>query len=261
MKKISMLFFTIVLLSCAETKNYYQLYKVSAENYAMIDDKIIFEDKNCRVGYNLWANGGDIGFAIYNKTETDLTLDLTKTFFILNGVAYEYFQNRTFAKSATSGAALTTYNYPYYYYSYYYPSKITNTSSESQSTTYIEKPELTIPSKAQVNIAEYHISNNRYVNCDLIKYPSSGSVKTIKFDKSNSPYVFYNLVTYKTKGESSRMENRFYVSEITNYPEGDMLTKVDTSMCGRRLQRPEIIFKDVTPDKFYFKYKKENSFH
>jgi hypothetical protein len=253
MKKLIIAIFTSLFASCAFTANYYQVYQTNNENGILTNDKIIFEDKSCSVAYNLWADGGDIGFSIYNKTESDLIVDLTKTFFVLNGVSYEYFQNRSFSKSSSSGTTLTTSNYPYYYYSNYNSSKSYSTSS---SATYMEKPQLTIPPKTQVMVSEYHVAKTRYLNCDLSKYPTSKTIKTVQFDKSNSPFVFYNLISYKSKGDSTRMENRFYVSEITNYPEVKMFTKVDTSICGRKLNIPERIFKNVTPDKFYYKYTK-----
>lgn len=254
MKKLIVPFFTILFASCAFTSNYYQVYKTKTENGTLTNDKIIFEDKSCIVAYHLWADGGDIGFSIYNKTESDLTVDLTKTFFVLNGVAYEYFQNRTFSKSSSSGTALTTNNYPYYYYTNYNTSKSYTASS---SASYMEKPQLTIPPKTQLYVSEYHVAKTRYLNCDLFKYPTSKTIKTVQFDKSNSPFVFYNLISYSSKGDSARMENKFYVSEITNYPEVSMFTKVDTSICGRKLSIPEKIFKNVTPDKFYYNYTKE----
>ena len=257
MKKLNLLFLVIFFTSCMTTK-YYQVYKAKTDDGKLTKDKIVFEDKSCSVAYNLWENGGGIGFSIYNKTENDLTIDLTKTFFVLNGVAYEYFQNRTFSKSSSSSTALSTsYNYPYYYYWNWNISKVTETNSKSFSTSYVEKPELTIPAKTLINITEYRVTKARYVNCDLPKYPSRSKIKTLQFDKSNSPFVFYNLITYKTKGEASRIENNFFVSEITNYPSDEMFTKVDTSACGRHLAVPEKVFKDVAPDKFYFYYTKE----
>lgn len=258
MKNLFYFTLTIFVTSCALTTNYYQVYKAIPDNGTLTKDKIVFENESCKVDYNLWADGGDIGFSIYNKTESDMTVDLTKTFFVLNGVAYEYFQNRTFSKSVSNGTSLTTYNYPYYYYWYWNPSKITGTNSTSFSTSYIEKPRLTIPPKTQVNVSEYHVANARYVNCDLVKYPTNKTIKTVKFDKTNSPFVFYNLISYIIKEDTARMENRFYVSEVTNYPEDKMFTRVDTSICGRKLDFPEKIFKNVTPDKFYYHYKKEN---
>lgn len=254
MKKLLIPFLTILLTSCSVT-NYYQVYKANSENGTFAKDKIFFEDKNCSVTYNLWAEGGDIGFSIYNKTDNDLTIDLTKTFFVLNGVAYEYFQNRTFSKSSSSGTTLTSY--PYYYYWYWNPAKVSGTNSTSFSTSFAEKPELTIPSKTSINISEYHVANSRYVKCDLEEYPSRRNVKTLKFDKTNSPFVFYNLITYKTKSDSSRIENKFYVSEITNLPSTEMLTTVNTDSCGKSLFGPIDVFKNITPDKFYIRYTKE----
>ncbi len=117
MQKIIIQLMTLFLVSCTVTKSYYQVFRTVPENGTLNRSQIIFEDNNCIVAYNLWgADGGDVGFGIYNKTEEDLVLDLTKTFFVLNGVAYDYFQNSSSTKSNTSGSTLTTYNYPYYYY-------------------------------------------------------------------------------------------------------------------------------------------------
>lgn len=252
MKKSTFLLLSIFLTSCSVT-NYYQVYKANSENGTSSKDKIIFEDKSCSVTYNLWGEGGDIGFSIYNKTDNDMTIDLTKTFFILNGVAYEYFQNRTFTKSSSSGTTLTSY--PYYYW-YWTPSKVAGTNTTSFSTSFGEKSELTIPSKTSVNVSEYHVSNSRYLNCDLLKYPSRSKMKTLKFDKSNSPFVFYNLISYKTKGDTTRLENKFYVSEITNMPSSEMVTRSYSGECGKKLDYPVKVFKDVSPDKFYIHYTK-----
>ena len=89
------------------------------------------------------------------------------------------------------------------------------------------------------------------MNCDLSKYPSRNKVKTLKFDKSNPPFVFYNLITYNAKGDATKMENKFYVSEVTNLPESEMFTKIYTDVRGRKYDIPKKVFKDVTPDKFY----------
>lgn len=252
MKHLYFLCLIIFLASCAET-NYYQVFRAIPENGTLKNNSIIFEDKNCTVSYNLWSEGGDIGFSIYNKTDADLTIDLTKTFFVMNGVANEYFRNRTVSMSSSSGTTLTSYIYPAYYWN---PAKISGTNSSSFSTSYIEKPELTIPPKTSINISEYRISNARIINCNLESYPSIGDkIYFLKYDKSISPFVFYNLITYKTKGDTRRLENRFFISEITNIPSTYMFTEIDTSDCGEKLRFPKEVFKNSTPDKFYLHYK------
>lgn len=255
MKKILLPIITLLLSSCATITDYYQVYKTYPEGGIVNKNKIVFEDNNCSVLYNLWTEGGDLGFSIYNKTESDLTINLSKTFFVLNGVSFEYYQNRTFSKSSNNGRTSTTYNYPYYWN--YNLTKVEGTSSTGYSTSYIEKPAITIPPKTLINISEYNVTNSRYTNCDLAKIPNQENIKTLKFSKENSPFTFYNLITYSTKSDTIRFENRFYVSEITNYPQTEMFTFIDTTNCGRKLDFSIEVFKSLSPDKFYIKYTTE----
>jgi hypothetical protein len=252
MKKILLPIITLLLTSCAITTEYYQVYKTNIDNGIVDKNEIVFEDNNCKVFYDLWNEGGDVGFSIYNKTESDLTIYLNKTFFVLNGVAYEYFQNRTFSKSSNSGTSVTSYNYPNYWNNNL--ANVTGSSSTGFSITYKEKPDLTIPSKTLIHISEYNVTNERYASCDLSRYPSRKNIKTLKYSNGNSPFVFYNRITYATKSDTLRLENKFYVSEITNYPADEMFDYIDTTACGKRLDFATTVFKDVTPDKFYIKY-------
>ncbi|MCX8479476.1 MAG: hypothetical protein ORN56_06765, partial [Chitinophagales bacterium] len=66
MKRLSLIFLTLLLSSCASSV-YYQVFNAQIENGTIAEDKIIFEDKNCIASYNLWSEGGDIGFNIFNK--------------------------------------------------------------------------------------------------------------------------------------------------------------------------------------------------
>jgi hypothetical protein len=255
MKKIIFPILALFMTSCAAITDYYQVYKTNTDNGIITKDKIVFEDNNCSVYYNLWTAGGDVGFSIYNKTESDLTIHLTKTFFVLNGVAFDYFQNRTFSKLSNSATTVTSYDYPYNWN--YNVAKVAGTNSTSYSISYVEKPLLTIPPKSLINVSEYNVTNARYTDCDLVKYPSQKNIKTLKFSKENSPFIFYNLITYSTISDTVRFENKFHVSEITNYPSTEMFTEIDTSFCGRKLDLPVEVFKRLTPDKFYIKYTTE----
>lgn len=252
MKKLIIPIFTIFLTACSPSV-YYQVYKTVPDNGTIINHSIVFEDKNCKVSYDLWADEGDIGFTIYNKTENDLTIDLTKTFYVLNGVANEYFQNRVFSKSVNNATAVTKYKYPYYL-NYYNVQKVEGTTSTTYGTSYTEKPELTIPPQTSITISEYHITSILYKDCKYSTHPKKKSIKTLSFDKTNSPLTFYNIITYKTKGETIRLENKFYASELTNLPPSKMFVTKDTSICGEKLDSPLEVFKRETPDKFYIKY-------
>ena len=168
--------------------------------------------------------------------------------------AYEFFQNRTFYPSSNASVA----NFPGNSRNNLNnePIKGTATSSSGFLTAFIEKPVLTIPPKTSINISGYLIANSRYVDCGLLKYPTKKNMKTVAFDNTSSPFSFYNIITYSVKGDTSKLENRFYVSEITNYPSSEVFMSVDTSKCGGKLDTPIEVFKNMTPDKFYIKYSK-----
>jgi hypothetical protein len=51
----------------------------------------------------LWERGGNIGFIFLNKTDKTIFLDKAECFFIINGIANDYFQNRTYTKSSSVG--------------------------------------------------------------------------------------------------------------------------------------------------------------
>ena len=62
---------------------------------------------------------------------------------------------------------------------------------------------------------------------------------------------------YTVQNETTRFENNFFVSELTNLPEASVFTYVDKSICGTKLLTPIKAFKNVSPDKFYIKYVRE----
>jgi len=249
MKKILIIILSFILTSCTVT-NYYQVYKVTSDNGNVNKSNINFEDKNCIVTYNLWSEGGNVGFNFFNKTENDIVVDLSKTFFVINGVAFEYFQNRTFSNSSTSASSLTSNNY-------LVTSKILKTNISSQSISRVEKSLITIPSKTLVNVSEFRISESQFFDCNLEVYPSKNKIKSLRFDSLSTPFVFSNLITYKTKNDSTRMENKFYVNEITNIPYAQMFIEINKDKCGNNLVPPYKVFKNETPDKFFIHYMKK----
>jgi hypothetical protein len=252
MKKIIPVILVALISSCA-VPAYYQMYNVKYESGKLNNDQIVFEDANCIISYYLWSQGGSIGFTIFNKTENDIRIDLRKTFFVLNGYAIEYFHDRTYSKSSNSIYSSSAYLFPNSTNNSV--SKISSsTSSNSYGIEYKERPEMTIPPKTRINITDYKIVESRYINCDLAKSPSRRNIKTISFNKDNSPFVFYNLITYITKNDTIRLENNFYVSDITNLPESEVMIKVDKTPCGTPIFPPLNVIKDERADRFYFKY-------
>lgn len=76
--------------------------------------------------------------------------------------------------------------------------------------------------------------------------------------KDESPFVFSNRITYRV-GESAepvQFENQFYVSEITNYPEKEIVKEEYDEFCGEKSEERYKFFKIKSPDRFYIMYLK-----
>jgi hypothetical protein len=250
MKYLILSSIALFMTSCAPV-NFYQLYKVSTDSGSVGNENIVFQSEDYKIEYNFWDEGGDAGFYFYNNTDADIHVDLTKSFFVLNDVAHEYFRNKTYTESQTKESSVSAHAYSYHTGT----SKVSQTASSA--ATFGQKPGITIPKKTRVKIAEFHISQGRQVSCELARYPKVRDIRTVKFDTLSSPFRFYNLISYTTGNQTKRIENHFFISELTNLPEQQTFTYIDRSPCGRKLDVPQRVFKDIAPDKFYVKYMRE----
>lgn len=268
------LFFTVItaiLLTSCTTTSYYQVYKATPSNKLVTKgNSLIYEDGNCRISYNLWSEGGNIGFRFFNKTKDNIYLNLGASFFILNGIAHDYYKDRVFTNSSNSASAtsrvikgsksVTGFNYLNLLQTN--RMQVANSSgliaSAGYAISYNEEKIICIPPNTSKIIVEYTINKTTYRDCDLFKYPSKKQIKSQSFSKSVSPIVFSNRIAY-TVGKSDnliKIENEFYVSEITNYPESEMLESKYEEFCNQKSQLKKKQFKDVGANKFFITYKK-----
>lgn len=266
------LFAAVMLTSCSsKVYNYVQVFETKTYDdvaYKNHKDGLLYEDENCAVYHSFWADGGDASFEFYNKTNKIIYLDKSKTFFIRNGIANDYYVDRSWGSSSSNSmAAQNTTSYTYYHADRYdrssglgasyagiyngghdavsasaaakvgksvfngniYSTSQTNyaavskTSSLSVRDNQIEA----IPPKSSKIISEYAINKTLYLNCDLPRYPNDKV--SVTFTKENSPLVFENYITYNF-GEGTPdkvIENKFYVSSITNYAKPSVTNYVE----------------------------------
>lgn len=252
--KMNLIFTGIILVfltSCATT-SYYQVYKaVPSDKMTNMDNYLVYEDDNCTISYNFWDEGGNIGFRFHNKTDKNIYLNLEESFFVHNGIAYDYFKNRVFTDSKSSGATTAQ--------SAKESKSFTGlVASSGYSTAYNENNVIRIPSKTAKLITEYNINESLYRDCDLFKYPTKKQVTSKSFSKSDSPIVFSNRIAYKVgqSGNQIQFENEFYVAEISNYPGSELIESKYDEFCDQKSITKIEYFKDVSPDKFYIKYTK-----
>jgi hypothetical protein len=260
-----------VLLTSCITTSFYQVYKaVPADKSIIKDNNLVYEDVSCKVSYNFWSEGGNIGFIFYNKTDNNIYLNLDESFFVLNGVAYDYFKNRVYTHSTSSGAtsssaataskSVTGINF----LDLLQTNRIQATSgvglmsSSGYSISFNEEKVVCVPAKTSKMITEYNINDYLYRDCDLFKYPTKKQVKSKSFTKADSPIIFSNRITYtiEQSEEKVKFENEFYVSEISNYPEGEFFESKYDEYCGQKSTTTTRYFKNASSDKFFIKYTK-----
>lgn len=266
------IFLGLISTSCAST-TFYQLYNVKPIGETLTKaQELFFEDDNCKITYNLWSNYGDIGFYFQNRSDENIYLLLNQSFFVLNGFAYDYYQNRTYtaskssslsaASSSSGSVAVTGVNT----YSNIQTNRVSNSNtakigaSVGYGVSFQEDPVICVPPNSTKKISEFSIYSSLIRDCDLLKYPKVKDIKTVFFTNENSPIIFSNRISYKVKGELNLVENSFFVSEITNYPRNEFFESEYEEYCGQKDDLPKEYFKYKDSDRFYFKYSKDLDF-
>lgn len=253
---------SMLLSSCNNV--FYQVYNTKSTNLVENDNFLVYENEDCKVIYNLWAKGGNIGFVVKNKTDKDLFLIMPQTFFIKNGVSFDYYQDREYHRTesvaATSGAALSSGIYNPW--RDIYSSLATNGTKQrgaSKSVVIKEKSMVCIPPNASKEINEYLISDSHIRNCDKKQeYPRRKS-NSVTYSKDDSPLVFKNRIAYtfdSTGKNLNYIDNEFWVSELINYSRKEAVTKKKYQECESDVKVERYVFKIGAPNKFYSSYRK-----
>jgi len=265
--KTSKNFYSVIILvafaalffaSASVESKYYQSYVTTPENGSVFDNSITFEDENCKVFYDLWSEGGDVGFTIYNKTSNYIKVNIDKSFFVINGSAYSYYKNRVFSNSSNlvNSRSYISNNYLNYSNPVVGTVSTSTVSTSGNSVSFSENAARIIPPKTSISISEYTIADEFYSSCDLLKFPSKKEIKSLTFEKNNSPYVFYNIISYSINDAEKTLENRFYVSEVKNLPASEMFESVKKVKCGEKNGTMIQVFKESSPKGFYLIYSK-----
>lgn len=73
MKAIIPIISILLLCSCSR---YLQIIQIQGkENISTKEDKLTYEDSNCKISYNFWYEGGLSGFEFHNKTDQMIKID------------------------------------------------------------------------------------------------------------------------------------------------------------------------------------------
>ena len=271
MKKNFIIGVAVLLMTACAKPEYYQVYEIKSQDVSVQNDILSFENTECVVKYNLWSDGGNLSFLITNKTDKNLYIVMPKSFYILNGVANDYYSESSYTRSVTNTAQLAssrqvsisgflTDGY------YWYPTSLGRQLGASIGTSLTEavetkeSPFVCVPPKASKFIKGFNISDYVYKDCKNYKfnYPSRVS-PIIEYTQSNTPLSFRNRIAYtfdETSSDTKYMDHSFWMSNLRNYSQKGALSKQKFEECETNMRRTMKSFTMSGPNKFYNKYQK-----
>lgn len=254
-----------IMCSC-NTLPHYQICNIASNLPKSSSGEFEFKNKDCEVLYNFWSEGGLFSFLIINNSDEIMYVDLSKSFLIKNGIAYDYYLNRITSSSssmassetkALSGTALGFWNI----YGKKVPGSATATaaisagSSKSNSISFEEKPIVAIPPHASKIFSEYRLMNSRFMDCDLYENTSKKESASMNFNESTTPLNFSNYICYRIGNQQEEyiVDNSFYISQISNQHYNATIQKVDRG-CPNEVKDKVEVFISSTPSQFYIEY-------
>ena len=258
----------LCMTSCAAT-SYFQICEVGSQLPQISGGHYVYQDEACSVFYDFWSRGGNPGFEFTNNTDEIIYVDLSKSFFIKNGEAHDYYLNRTVATSssyATSASASKTGTVQGYWTTGYgygvsapgSASKAVAVSESSSRSTEVrieEKPIVASPPHTSKYFTEYSVCSKYFYNCEYYITPRIKNHSYYTFQSTNTPISFGNYITYRLgdNPEEYSFTNEFYISSVGYYREKAVTEYVNVG-CENEPQQKQKVFNCVSPDKFYIKY-------
>lgn len=268
----------MLISSCASTYHYCQIFETkptNRDNNAKIENgEMRYEDPHCSIEYDFWADGGSAGFSFTNKTDEIIYIDLAKSFYVHNGIAYDLYQARQWSYGTSVGFASST-SYGYGITRSYSKSvglivpsivpreaevgevskSLGRTSAASTSSTVAhsststvsvkEKQIIAVPPHSKKYIETYNVVSDPLLSCDLQRYPSQSA--HLDYSPENTPHRFADIITFKVgeNGQTQTVTNEFYVSTVANYAEPEIIIMKKRDEPCENLKNPEYIEPEV----------------
>lgn len=263
-----------ILSFCSCTTTFYQISTLSSNNVLGKGTKYSFSNDNVEISYDFWSIGGIVSFTITNNSDYDLAWDKKNSSFIENGTAYDYFLNRvnsygsitqtTNSNLASLSGKLYTFD-PKKYYNASLSSNKSVSYGQSSGVEYYENEFEIIPSHSSKSFTEYIITDKIYRECGLARDPKKNENASMQFSETDSPYLIENRlalchVSTDPQGnhiysDGTTISNKFYVSEIRNYPASEIIKLVTYENCdGTKTTTEDEYCTEAAANKFYKRY-------
>lgn len=225
MKKIYRFFAVVVCItfaSCSSTYKFCQIYETQPvdKNNIRNNDKgsLQYEDDQCIILYNFWSSQGSAGFEFYNKTDKIIYVDLTKSFFSRNGMAFNLYNGYEWSESSTTSTSF------YSSRTYGSSSYVSASATSSVSATELVQPGIMRP----MTIGGDVVSANRTVgvgvgagvgeNQTKTSGSSSSSSHTITITVKEQPIIAIPPHKSKYISTYSIATRRLFSCDLQRYP-------------------------------------------
>ena len=238
MKKYFSILSLLALLSCSTA--YQQIVSLGSTDAVLADNgDFVYSDDDYVINQNFWANGGAVSFIFTNNTDRDVYVDLSRSFLIVNGMTFDYFQNRTWT---SYGSSLSMSG-----------STVTSTTNSGVNVT--ESSGLWIPAHASRSFCEFSLMNTPFRKCGFARNPSKREDASLVFSRQNTPFTYENMIMVVADGKDYRIINRFFVQSITNIKESETYKVAEETNCkGDKTGEEYKIYKFASHNKFYVNY-------
>lgn len=206
----------MAMTSCAPLI-YQQITTLSSDDVTMEDGDFIASTHDCTVEYDFWSECGNFVFFVTNNSDRDIFIDMTKSFFIRNGIAYDYYPGETSDMFKTSLVCIPAHSTKYF--------------------------------------SEYSASDVIYRDCGFVRDPSRKELAIMKFDRDGSPLKLENRLTFVIDGNEMPVNHTFYASEIQNISENSVITSYNIYNCnGTRSLRTAKMHEKKAKNRYFIRY-------
>jgi len=274
---LSMMAVTTLLLTGCSKKTYYQVYQakpVDDEACLVNVDFITHDAGDVVVKYNFFGENGNAGFFVTNNSNELVTIDLSESFFILNGMANAFYQGRewteteshsttmSFQTSASKKEQRRARRNATGTEATMYGSNASTAGSTTATTSALMRAEsrfITVPPQGTRYVSEYNINSVMRSMCGVKESPSASKPAGMSFTVENSPLTFAIFVSYTMGNKAIKMHvnDQFYVSEIMNVNQKTMFKDVQpVDACGKSSGDKVKQIQFNTANRFYVKYKR-----
>lgn len=240
---------SLFLFSCASSyRSCYQVFSVVPENAQLTGNgsPVFVTNDGLEFTYNFWGPYGKMRFIAYNSNNYDVVVDMTRSSFIRNTIAEDYYQGKQVEERVITGmstssstgtsvgnqASVSRWNN---YIGHSFDEVLSVGASESHTKQkgslfkkewetaiiYTEPKEVRIPAHSAKVFYTFDISN--YMVSELGDIPNQ-VYSPMVYTKQNTPMIMRNRICVcRENGEPVYHNMNFYIGKVGNVESIDLL--------------------------------------